>query len=114
CRTHNSAITTRPLFGITNQGTDEYVFGKDSANFKDNEIINAVIDGSDNTITNIPDSALSSNIPLLDAENQFTDKMWIESDDFDIFTLYRKVNTTGSSLVSFSLQNDESTRRTFG
>lgn len=113
-RTHNSALNTRPILAISNQNTDEYIFSKDSADFNDNELINAAIDGDDNDITNVPDSALSSNIPLLDAENQFTDKMWIESDDFDIFTLYRKVNETGSSLVSFSLQNEDSVRRTYG
>lgn len=55
----NAVIANRPLVSITNLTTKEYVFYATYADFKTNEIRNAAIDGTENTLTNIPDSAIT-------------------------------------------------------
>lgn len=50
-KTNAGALSTRPILSIKNSATEEYLFGFDDADFKSNNIINAGINATNNTIT---------------------------------------------------------------
>lgn len=79
------------------------------------ELTNKDIDGGENTFTNIPDSALSDNVPLLDAANTFTALQQIELDADTLIELYRNNATIGEQIgIDFDAQNDTSQRVNYG
>lgn len=105
-RKTGAALTTRPMIRFATFGTAEYEWSLTQFDMKDNELVNASIDGDDNTITNIPDDALSANVPLLDAANEFTDVQTVTSAGYAI-KVRRDTHTAGLDIgIEFDEKND--------
>lgn len=79
-------------------------------------LTNKTISGASNTVSNIPDSALSSNVALENITNTFTSKQIIEvSAASETLDLYRASSTVGTTAdISFYHQNASSTKRRLG
>jgi len=111
----STGLVNRPILDIASFGTVEYLFSRSQADFKDNEIINASIDGEDNTFTNIPDTTLSDNIAFLDEANVFTALQTIEYDADTLLGLYRPNSTLIEQIgIDFDANNASSQRKTYG
>tara|TARA_R100000329_G_scaffold9466_1_gene10756 strand:- start:11914 stop:13914 length:2001 start_codon:yes stop_codon:yes gene_type:complete len=79
-------LGTTPIFNIKKNGTEKFIINDSGADVKSGEIFyngtalknvtetlqNKSIDGNNNTITNIPNSSLPSNVAVTDSNNNFS------------------------------------------
>ncbi len=72
-------------------------------------LTNKTISGSSNTITNIGDSSLSANVPLLNAANTFTAANTLSNSAIYPLITYRNINTAAAEVGGISFNGDPST-----
>lgn len=87
----NKTLTTPVISSVSNSGTITIPTGTDTLVGKatTDTLTNKSISGSTNTLTNVPDSALSTNVALEGTSNLFTEIQEIEKDNADLLTLHR-------------------------
>jgi hypothetical protein len=73
-------------------------------------LTNKTISGSSNTLSNIPDGALSANVPLLNTANVFTAAQKVSLNSETVLTAHRTSNTinTDSVAIDLSMNNSSS------
>lgn len=104
-------ITTPTISSIVNTGTLTLPTATDTlvGRATTDTLTNKSISGSTNTITNVPDSALSANVPLINAANSFTEFQKITKTSAatdSLLTLYKPSNTAADRVsLDFSMNN---------